>query len=218
MRIKTFLCLAVIVCTTFLLGACQKTMKDVERSASVIPLDLTVGVVPFNQPKNTSALIAGYIPQNQGVIPRDVLPQLDIMLRSKLYETKRTYTWLAAPLSIASSDYHDSETPQGLAPWLNYGREYRVDFLIVPQVINWHQREGSRAGVTNPAHVRVEFFLLDVRNGRIFRRSVFEEKQVGLVDDISRVGDFFKRGGGWVTAEELTQDGIDKAMQELGLR
>ncbi len=218
MRIKNFVFLMTILCTAFLLGACQKSMQDVERGASVIPLDLTVGVVPFNQPVTTSELIVGHIPQKQGIAAKDLLGKLDIMLRSSLYETKRTYTWLAAPLSLKASDYSDSETPLGLEAWLNYGRDYKVDFLIVPQVLNWHQREGSRAGVTEAAHVRVEFFLLDIRHGRIFRRSVFEEKQLGLVDDISRVGDFFKRGGGWVTAEELTQEAIIKAMDELGLQ
>ncbi len=216
MRIKTLL--FVVLCSTFLLGACQKTMQDVERSAAVIPLDLTIGVVPFNQPKNTYELIAGNIPQDQGMITPDVLGQLDIRFRSKLYETKRTYTWLSAPLSINTSDYRDSGMPQALASWLNYGREYKVDFLLVPQIINWHQREGSRAGVTRAAHVRAEFYLLDIRRGRIFRHSAFEEKQMGLVDDLSRVGDFFKRGGGWVTAEELTDDAIIKAVDELGLQ
>ncbi len=218
MRIKNFSFVMGLFCIVFLLGACQKSMEDVERSASVIPLDLSIGVVPFNQPMTTSALIAGQIPQNQGRIAVDNLKQLDTMLRSKLYETDGSYKFLSAPLAIKSTDYHESEIPQGLAMWLDYGRDYKVDFLLVPQIINWHQREGSRAGVTEAAHVRAEFFLLDIRNGRIFRHSAFEEKQMGLIDDISRVGSFFKRGGGWVTAEELTQEGIDKALNELGLK
>ncbi len=207
-----------VICLSFLMVACQKSTADIERSSSVIPLDLTIGVVPFSQPTTTSKLITGFIPQNQGLITQDVLAQLDIMLRSSLHTTGRTFNWLAAPLTINNNDFHESEVPQALEHWLAYGREYRVDFLLVPQVLNWHQRAGSRAGVTESAHVRVEFFLLDIRHGRVFRRSVFEEKQLGLADDLSRVGDFFQRGGGWVKAEELTQDGIDKALDELGLQ
>ncbi len=193
-------------------------MKDVERIGYVIPLDLKVGVVPFNQPRTTSELIAGSIPPSQGVVPKDVMARLDITMRAKLFETKRNYNWLAAPLSISVSDYSEAESPKAFEFWLDYGREYKVDFLIVPQILNWHQRAGSRAGVTESAHLRAEFFLIDVRNGRIFRHSVFEEKQVGLVDDISRLGSFFKRGAGWVTAEELTEEAIEKAVVELGLK
>ncbi len=207
-----------IICLSFLLVACQKSTADVERSSSVIPLDLTIGVVPFSQPLSTSELITGFIPENQGRITSDVLGQLDLMLRTNLHGTGRTYSWLPAPLAINRTNYHESEMPQALQQWLAYGMDYRVDFLLVPQVLNWHQREGSRAGVTNSAHVRVEFFLLDIRHGRIFRRSVFEEKQLGLANDLSRVGTFFKRGGGWVKAEELIQESIDKAIDELGLQ
>ncbi len=218
MRIKNLILLTVILCSAFMMGACQKDMQDIERSASIIPLDLKVGVVPFSQPTNTSELISGNIPKDQGIIAKDTLADLDLMLRTHLYETKRGYIYLASPLKINKSDYHSSENPQGLENWLAYGRDYKVDFLIVPQVINWHQREGSRAGVTNSAHVRVEFFLLDIRGNRMFRRSVFEEKQLGLTDDLARVGDFFKRGGGWVKAEDLTEEAIVKAMDELGLK
>ncbi len=216
MRITTII--LSVLCLSFLLGACQKSTADVERSSSVIPLDLTIGVVPFSQPLNTSELITGYIPENQGHITSDALNELDLMLRTSLHTTGRTYSWLPAPLAINKTNFHASEIPQSLDKWIAYGQEYRVNFLLVPQVLNWHQRAGSRAGVTQSAHVRVEFFLLDIRHGRIFRRSVFEEKQLGLANDLSRVGDFLKRGGGWVKAEELTQEGIAKAIDELGLQ
>ena len=48
-------------------------------------------------------------------------------------------------------------------------------------------------------------------------RSVFEEKQEGLVDNLMNVGTFFKRRGQWVTAEELTEDGMRKAVKDMGL-
>ena len=65
--------------------------------------------------------------------------------------------------------------------------------------------------------MRVEFFLINVANGSIMTRSVFEEKQEGLVDNLMNVGTFFKRRGQWVTAEELTEDGMRKAVKDMGL-
>ncbi len=209
-----FLTLGIMLC---LLG-CQKSTSGMDGAGPVIPADLRVGVVPFSEPRTTSELISGRIPQHQGIAAPDELQQLDILLRSALQNTPRTYTWLAEPLNVQFADHHNSETPQALAHWLQYGQDFKVDLLLVPQIIHWQQREGSRAGVTKAAHVRAEFFLLDIRGQRIFRHSVFEEEQVGLVEDFLQVGTFFKRGAGWITAEEMTQEAIAKALKELSLQ
>lgn len=206
-----------ILACVLILPACQKRSAPLADKTSAVPYDVIVGVACFNQPLTTSELIQGSLPEKQGRIPADVLPQLDSMLRNDLAATKRLYTWLPDRAEVPDSTYHESGTPQALPHWTAYGRQYSIDLLLVPQVINWHQREGSGAGVTHSAHVRVEFFLLDVKHGRVLRRSFFEEKQVGLVDNILSVGDFLKRKGAWVTAEDLTREGIVKALKELGL-
>ncbi len=210
-------CLLILISMTTLLVACQKSTADIDRSASVIPADVRIGVVPFSAPQTTSELIVGRLPRKQSIAAPDELKGLDALLRTSLQVIPRTYEWLAMPLSIHFAEHHEAERPQALLAWIEYGREFKVDFLLVPQILNWRQREGSRAGVTRAAHVRAEFFLIDVRGQRLFRHSVYEEEQVGLVEDFLQVGTFFKRGAGWVTAEELTQEAITKAIDDLGL-
>lgn len=199
------------------LPACQKRMAQPADKVSAVPYDIKVGVAPFSQPLTTSQLIQGSIPEAQGRVPADMFAQLDTLLRTDLAATKRLYTWLPAKGNSNAGSYHESESPQALPQWAAYGRQFGVDFLVVPQILNWHQRQGSGAGVTSSAHVRAEFFLIDVNNGRVIRRSIFEEKQVGLVDNVLGAGDFFKRGARWVLAEELTNEAIAKAIKELGL-
>ena len=63
----------------------------------------------------------------------------------------------------------------------------------------------------------MEFFLLKVDDGTLMNRSIFEEKQVGLTENLLTVGSFFKRKGAWVTAEDLSVDGMRKAIKDLGL-
>lgn len=198
------------------LPACQKRMTQADKASSV-PYDIKVAVAPFSQPVTTSQLIMGSLPVPQGRVPADVLTQLDSLLRTDLATTKRLYTWLPEKGSSHAGSYHESETPQALPQWVAYGRQFGVDMLVVPQILNWHQREGSGAGVTSSAHVRAEFFLIDVNNGRILRRSIFEEKQEGLANNVLGAGDFFKRGARWVLAEELTREAMAKAIKELGL-
>ena len=208
---------ALLLVCLFLLPACQKRMTLLAEKPSPIPYDMKVGVAPFTQPTTTSQLLMGFIPESQGKVPADVFPQLDAMLRGDLANTKRLYTWLPEKDGAPTATYHESGTPQALPQWVAYGKQYNVDLLLVPQVLNWNQREGSSAGVTNAAHVRLEFFLIDLRNGQVLRRSIYEEKQVGLVDNMLAVGDFIKRKGTWVTAEQLSREAIDKAIKELGL-
>jgi hypothetical protein len=184
-----------------------------------IPAAETLYVAAFTQPLGTSELIAGAIPEKQGRVPADMLPALDRNLRNVLAgEGKRSYRWLS-PLAkaLGAGRFHTSEQPQALSHWVEYGRKCGARFLLIPQVLDWREREGSEAGVTRAAHVRVEFFLLDVQNGVLTGRSVHEEEQVGLVDDLLSVGSFIRRHGTWVTADALAGDGMRKAVRELGL-
>ena len=84
-------------------------------------------------------------------------------------------------------------------------------------MLNWHQREGSRAGVTRPAHVRVEFFLINIQQGTVQERSVYDVEQSGLTSNLLEIGDFLKRKGGWATADELAREGMLKAVKDLML-
>ena len=93
-----------------------------------------------------------------------------------------------------------------------------MDLLIVPMVIDWHEREGSNAGVTTSAAITTDIFLIDTRGqGNLLQRSFYREKQTGLASNLLNITTFAKRGARWVTAEELAQEAMQKALQEFGL-
>jgi hypothetical protein len=71
--------------------------------------------------------------------------------------------------------------------------------------------------VATSASIKVEFYLIDIARARLLKRSVFEEQQVGLSDNLLTLNKFFKRKGRWVSAAELTQEGISKAIKDFGL-
>lgn len=205
----------VFLACTLLLAACHK--RPAPRVANAPTYNQKIGVLGFTQPINTSQLLRGSLPENQGRIAPDALVALDRLLHSDLAKTKRIYTFIPVDHVVNSTDYHESGRPQGLEHWTEYVSQYDIDLLLVPQILNWHQRQGSGAGVTEPAHVRAEFYLINVKNGQIVKFVTFEEKQAGLVDNMLGVSDFFKRKGAWVTAEDLTQEAILAAIKELGL-
>jgi hypothetical protein len=211
--------LLIVLSLVLALGACSKR----PRSTADVPRNLSgtysITVAPFTQPVNASQLIMGRIPEDQGRVPEDMLTSLDMQLRRTLTtDTNRQYKFISMrTLPKDMTTFHSSEQPQALPRWIEYGKKQGAQVLLIPQVLDWHEREGSTAGVTQSAHVRVEFFLLRVDTGSIMDRSVFEEKQLGLSENLLNMGSFLKRKGQWVTAEDLTVESMRKAVKDLGL-
>lgn len=202
-----------------LTGGCNRkpaSTADVPRSLSH---QYKIAVAPFTQPRDISQLIMGQLPQPQALAARDVLIAQDRQLRDVLYTTtKRSYDFLSRTRPLPDlKRFHTSERPQALPLWVEYARKTSADILFIPQVLTWRDRQGSAAGVTEPAHVRLEFFLLNIKEGNIIGHSVYEVEQQGLTENLLNVGDFFKRQGKWVTAEELAREAMIKAVKDLNL-
>ena len=202
-----------------LTGGCNRkpaSTADVPRSLSH---QYKIAVAPFTQPRDISQLIMGQLPQPQALAARDVLIAQDRQLRDVLYTTtKRSYDFLSRTRPLPDlKRFHTSERPQALPLWVEYARKTSADILFIPQVLTWRDRQGSAAGVTEPAHVRLEFFLLNIKEGNIIGHSVYEVEQQGLTENLLNVGDFFKRQGKWVTAEELAREAMTKAVKDLNL-
>lgn len=202
-----------------LTGGCNRkpvSTADVPRSLSH---QYKIAVAPFTQPRDISQLIMGQLPQPQALAARDVLIAQDRQLRDVLYTTtKRSYNFLPRTRPLPDlKRFHTSERPQALPLWVEYARKTSADILFIPQVLTWRDRQGSAAGVTEPAHVRLEFFLLNIKEGNIIGHSVYEVEQQGLTENLLNVGDFFKRQGKWVTAEELAREAMIKAVKDLNL-
>ena len=202
-----------------LTGGCNRkpaSTADVPRSLSH---QYKIAVAPFTRPRDISQLIMGQLPQPQALAARDVLIAQDRQLRDVLYTTtKRAYDFLPRTRPLPDlKRFHTSERPQALPLWVEYARKTSADILFIPQVLTWRDRQGSAAGVTEPAHVRLEFFLLNIKEGNIIGHSVYEVEQQGLTENLLNVGDFFKRQGKWVTAEELAREAMIKAVKDLNL-
>jgi len=182
---------------------------------------LSIGVVNFSQPTSDLELMAGYLPDNQGMIDPHTLMRLDADFRAALDKTGRSYKYLGAVSPHGeqkSSSFERFGSGNALHYWIGVGKKADVDFLIVPMLIDWREREGGEAGVTVSAAVTVDIFLIDARDqGNLLQRSFYREKQVSLASNILNISTFIKRRGKWVTAEDLAQEAMQKAIQEFGL-
>lgn len=201
------------------LAACQQKPSSTADIPRILPGAYQITVAPFTQPLNSGQLISGQLPEVQGKITQEELLNLDMRLREALLtQSKRHYTFL--PASQLPQNWNSgiaTGQPSALAKWVSYGQKHKAQFLLVPQVLDWHERQGSQAGVTNSAHVRVEFYLINIAQDALVSKSVFEEKQVGLIENLLTMPEFVKRRGQWVSAGELAQDGMAKAVKDFGL-
>lgn len=215
---KTRVLIALALFFSLLVVACTRKPSSTAEVPPVLSHAYQVSVAPFSQPTAPSELICGNLPEPQGLISQEDLALLDGDLRAVLSKDgKRRYTFLSTPLKMASISLHHGSQPQALSQWLAYGKKQGADLLLVPMVINWHERAGSRAGVTESAEVHLEFFLLKVSSQTVMNRCIFEEKQAALAENFLNIGSFIKRRGSWVSARDLAGEGMQKAKKEFGL-
>lgn len=217
--VRIYQVFALLLVMSVVLSSCNRRPASTADVPRHLPQSYKISVAPFTQPLNGGQLITGRVPEMQGQIPLDELNTLDMELRGVLMTmTKRQYDFipvgeLREELAMAPS----TGQPSALPLWLNYAIRHKAEYLLVPMVLDWHEREGSEAGVEKSAHVRLEMFLLNVKNGQVLDRAVYEEKQVGLVDNLLGVKDFVRRKGQWITSRQLAKEGMEATIKELGL-
>ncbi len=181
----------------------------------------SIAVMPFHQPTESCNLIMGQLPENQGCIPMDQLMLLDSDLRELLLSKNHSRdfsfeTTLPAFLTTSTS-FHTSAQPQALPQWARLAKKTGKDFILVPQVIDWHEREGSKAGVTSAAAVTLELYLIHTETGTVAKHTFFEERQEGLTTNLLTIDDFVKRKGAWISGRELAHEGMVTMLKEMGL-
>jgi len=182
--------------------------------------EVNIGVVEFTQPQSVLEMLAGHMPEDAPRVHPKVLTELDEALARVLREeTKRTYAPMETFLGCrdAKAPSHVSGRATALRHWIAVGSCMKVDFLLVPQVINWQEREGSQAGVTRPAGITLDFFLIDIKNAVLTSRSHFDEMQTALAENLLETRKFLSRGARWISAIELAREGMLKAIRDMGL-
>ena len=183
--------------------------------------NLKLGVGNFTQPKTPADMLAGYMPEDTPTVDIKVLSEMDALLASVLAgNSKNTFKSRESALHCAqviTDQGGHTNNQAALRKWSAIGRCMGIDLLVVPQLYEWHEREGSAVGVTTPAKVVMDIFIIDVRNEAVISRSRFDETQSALSSNLLEASKFFKRGGKWITARDLAQEGMEKAIKELGL-
>jgi hypothetical protein len=181
--------------------------------------NMKLGLAGFTQPKMPSDMLAGYLVENTPTVEAVDLNELDAEFASVLAkESRHSFNSRESAAHCRRVVGVETGSPRAaLRTWSAVGRCMGVDLLVVPQIMEYRERDGGPLGVVTPARVVSDVFVVDVRNEALVSRSRFDETQIGLTGNLLDTDKFFKRGAHWVTAAELAREGMEKAVKELGL-
>ena len=130
-------------------------------------------------------------------------------------------TMAAMPNWQIVSDSEVREVSQGLretndsARLRQLGEMVYADAVMVGRVRRYRERIGDEWGAQSPASVSFALELIDVRRGDVVWTASFDETQKPLSENIFAIRDYTQRGVRWLTADQLAQEGVKKAVQQL---
>jgi hypothetical protein len=95
------------------------------------------------------------------------------------------------------------------------GTQLKADFVLWGTVSEYQERRGTTYGVQKPAAVAMDLHLLDVRKGLLVWKNQWAETQKSLSENLFEMDAFLKRKARWVTAEELSRQGIEGMLKKF---
>lgn len=179
-----------------------------------------LAVADFVKPCDSWQLLAGCLPEDEEPLSPEVLQALNSLLEQELH-AKEVTSYIGPSVveqcrEIVLFEVEDLGM-SGLEYWSRIGRCVPADLLLIPQVFEWRERKGGEWGAEEPAKVVLDLYLLDVQNKELLDRFHYDQEQKSLTEDLLGFGRFIRRGGKWVSAETLAQEGIKQGLEELGL-
>jgi hypothetical protein len=133
-----------------------------------------------------------------------------------------TYSALAAlPSWQIVADSEVREVAQAVPPGVEATRMRQIgemvyaDAVMIGRIYRYRERVGDEWGAKSPASVAFVLDLIDVRRGDVIWSARFDETQKSLSENIFAIGEIGQRGVRWLSADQLAQDGVKKAVGQL---
>ncbi len=93
------------------------------------------------------------------------------------------------------------------------GNELGAEGVVAGYLYRFRERKGVAYTVEQPASVAFEIHLLRVSDGALIWRGTFDKTQSSLMEDLFQFSSFYRGKGRWVTAEELTEEGLEQVLK-----
>ena len=152
----------------------------------------------------SNVLITGKVVEGADVV---LTGHLEGLLRKKKdFEMIPSSQGQGALSDILSGDATELPERELLA---KIGLALDADAVLAGKVYRFIERNGTNFSVSSPASVAFDMILIRVTDGRTMWSGHFDETQRSLFENIYKLNTFVKRGGRWVTAEQLAIEGLN---------
>ena len=212
---KKFSCIAGFVLVTFL--TLSIAAQAVEKNAEIAEPPMRIAVIsfqpliPLEKQGNTVICPLCGIGYSSGKILKGSEKIVEDVFVEKLHELKAVKL---IPPDKVQGVYKRIASESLKEPLLNIlkkvGHELGADVLVVGYVYRYTEREGYKYSAEHPASVFFEIHLIKTSDGSIIWRGLFDKTQKSLMEDVFQISSFFKGGGKWMTARQLTKQGMDE--------
>jgi len=95
------------------------------------------------------------------------------------------------------------------------GKKIGADGIIAGYLFYYRERKGFGYSVEKPASVAFCVHLVRVEDGVSVWKGVFDKTQSSLMENILDIFPFIRGGGKWMTAEELSREGIRQILKDF---
>jgi hypothetical protein len=93
------------------------------------------------------------------------------------------------------------------------GRELGADAILYGHVYRFRERKGYAYGTDSTASVAFALDLVSVSDGSLLWKGKFDKTQLSLMENIFQIFTFYKERGRWLTARELTEEGVTEMLK-----
>jgi len=102
-----------------------------------------------------------------------------------------------------------------LKDYIALADKMRAKYLMLPVLYGFAERKGSALSASRPAQVGFHLHIYNVKDGKEIWGGDFHEKQQPLSENILELENFIRRGGKWLTADELAREGISRLLDRF---
>jgi len=191
-------------------GHAQEEPKAAEKKATRIAVIPFQAVLPEEPSSTVQCPICGSV-NSSGVIFEGAEKIVEEMATDHLRDYKGVEILPAEKAAGVYRRVSTSLLKQSLLQvFLETGRELKADVLMAGFVYRCRERVGYDYSAERPAAVAFEIHLISVSDGRTLWRGTFDKTQKSLMEDVFQVSSFFRGGGKWLTARQLTKLGVDQ--------
>ena len=95
------------------------------------------------------------------------------------------------------------------------GQRLGADAILIGHVYRFRERAGTGAASESPSSVAFDIYLIDCQREKILWSAFYDYTQQALSDNLGGIGNVFRRGLRWVTAEELATKAMEDIFEEF---